>query len=290
VQRGWILAAALTLAWSGAAADEIAPKTDGSLLDRLGSPADPAATREALAVLPPDDSGAALELAEALGRSGGQAAAEALGHLLRHRDDRVRAGALRAASYVGLRTSRLASGARSALVSRHVELRMAALETVGAIGDGRDMVHLLALAADAATDARSSKAAFVAMHRMSGLTIPHVAVRWEYAWRTVQARAAAELPRALDALVAGSPDAGVEALRETIVRYGWVDLPVVELALQTWLESSDYRLREEACRLAPRLRLADLAPAILQTHKYAPNRAVALRSAAQTALTAFGVR
>ena len=195
----------------------------------------------------------------------GVEAARALLERVDDRDPGVRLEALRAVARLGLRTDALADALQEILADprrQRVE-RLAALEALGAVGDGRDMASLLAITGSDAEPPETRAEAFRAMGAITGLRLPFTHARWSYWWRQKAAPEAVRMATALAGLQEDPRGAEVASLEAAIGSGGWADVVGVRTALDRWLRGSDRRLIPIACRLAAQLRLADLEPALL---------------------------
>ncbi|MHC5010870.1 MAG: hypothetical protein ACYTG6_07975 [Planctomycetota bacterium] len=267
----------------GAAPVDEAPRT---LHERLGRPAAPEEARVAMREAVSAGPDALVALARALGVAGGRAAADTLSELLLHRDEGVRVAALQAATRVGLRSRRLRDRALLSLDMRSRAETRAALEALGALGDGRDMQRLL----DAAAEGESAdrRAAFRALRALTGAKAPYDVKRWQYLWRSMDERARAEVPRALDTIAARPGDAPAASHRAVVRRLGWAVLPLVSRMMKEWLRDADPRLQRHACGIAADLRLADLAFEVEQAGRFATDHPSVVR-AAREALVVLGM-
>jgi hypothetical protein len=188
----------------------------------------------------------------------GCAALEGLEAFVGHEDRGVREAAFRALSTVGLRHGALAARARAALTDPCTNVRLAALEALGALGSGEDVPALLERLDD--EDGRIRSAALAALVRLTGTRLPPSRARWEAWWDRARVQGRRALSKALDAIEESeSACPSVErARREEVLRHGWLDTTLVGASLRAWLDSPCSELRCEAFRLVRGLRLADL--------------------------------
>lgn len=284
--RRFCLVALLFCLAPDARAGEIRASDEGvrAALAVLGTPATPEGVARALQEVRRKGKKAALDVATALGSAGGVAAADGLARLFAFEGADVRALVLRSAGKVGLRSKRLRGRMESATGTRSPEVRLAACELIGRLGDGRDVSLLLDLAA-AAKDARIRHVAFASLRQLSGTALPNVPARWEHWWQTQQRRADAALLPALRAFERAEAESA--RLAPDVERYAWVRLDVVEKKLARWLTHGDAVRRTEAIRLVGALRLADLADAVRGAYEFASSKAE--REAARATLSRLGV-
>jgi hypothetical protein len=262
---------------------EAGPAT--SLLERIGSPADPRAVKDALREADRREQPPVL-LAQVLGYAGGAAALDGLSQLVRARDETVRITALDAAVRVGLRGERVREAAVEFARDRRGPEQLAAITALGVVGDGRDLDFLLALAEG--PDARVRREAFRALGRLTGARIPYEVARWAWHCRVLGRRADARLETAL-LRIDESPESGdVEALLGDIARDAWLDLPRIRRFVHEWSTSTTEPRRRFACRLVGALRLADEADTIRSVRLFAVGEA--LQTEADRTLAILGCR
>ncbi|MHC5009619.1 MAG: HEAT repeat domain-containing protein [Planctomycetota bacterium] len=250
---------------------------------RIGTPSRAEDVQEALRHARGLNDEAEMALAYLLAETGGLNAAHGLVELTHHRNTRVRASAFRSAARIGLRVDALRERAHRSLDAVLLEERLAAIEALGALGDGRDVPLLLALAED--EDPAIRAAAFRTLRTLTGLAIPYDLERWSYWWKLADQRARAQITDALEAFE-GEEEVSLHQ-RLAVLELGWVEAPLLQRGLRRWLNSPDKRLRLEACQLATRHRIADLAPEIVQTYKFAS--APELKAVSREALESFGM-
>jgi len=243
-----------------AVAEDLAPAPPSveKIVVSLGSPVRMEALETMLDELRPLDVEAGLRLARALGRSGGHAALAGLRELLAHDDVGVRTTALRAVGQIALRAERVTQVVRRGLRARDDGERHAAIRALGAVGDARDVPHLLSLIETEETDAGDRAAAYEALSRLGGVSIPDIPARWRAWWRSLSVPGRADLNRCLFALDGLGEDQDPTVLREVVTRLGWLDVPGVVAYLREWLTQMRPELRREACHVVTALRLADL--------------------------------
>ena len=222
-----------------------------------------------------------------LGEDGGARATAAIGPYLEHDDKQVRIAALGALRTFGLRSKEVVERVRRIVRwERGDELR-AAVASLGRIGDARDLPTLLRLLEE---EDRALQAASLASLRMlTKAKLPATPVRWRHWTNTVAARQLRALHGSLDALADVSGESASEQDRQTVARFGYHDLVLVERRLAAWLEASEPSLWLRAIHLAGDLRLADLAgPIRIVAGKR--RAGPALSAAAEQTLHAFGAR
>ncbi|MHC5012040.1 MAG: HEAT repeat domain-containing protein [Planctomycetota bacterium] len=181
-----------------------------------------------------------VRLATALRASGGHAAADGLRRLLR--------------------SPEIADDVRQVLSRAEGKVAVAATETLGRVGDGRDVPFLLD--ALVGSDAKVAARALRALRELSGARLPASPARWRGWWEQEQPRARSELEAALvhvEAVVKRGEDPA--RWREVIARQGWTDVESVARAATTWLQSCHPAVRAEGFHVVASLRLAGLAPA-----------------------------
>jgi HEAT repeat protein len=222
----------------------------------------PLSLSTALAGAEPEAVESPLERAGRLARTGGCRSLPQLRDLLRHEEVAVRTAALRAAQRIGLRQATLSSGIREAAADPAVEVRVAAIEAMGAVGSGADVSVLLAALED--EDGRIRSAAFDAIQRLSGTKMTPSARRWRAWWGKAQSQGLQALERGLDAVEAGEPACATaaRARRDAMLRWGCIDPRRVTARVETWLESDDPELQEEALHLVAGLRLGETERAV----------------------------
>jgi HEAT repeat protein len=279
-----LLGLALLLPPPAAGAEEGEEGRRRALLERLGNPADVGAVLLAVHTLHGLDSDEALEFARTLGLTAGYGAAEGVHRILVSPRADVRIEALRSAARIRLRHRGLVGQARERLRSGEAEERLAAVDLLGVVGDGRDVPVLLDLAAD--EDPHLQRAAYQALKRLSGATLPYRHARWTYWWEHQGSLAAEQVERAIERLE-HRPDRDDAEDHVAVLRtLGWIDLVAVELALQAWFHRPEAELRHAACRLAGDLRLTDCVDEVRWAGHMAMEGEV--RTAAQASLKALG--
>jgi hypothetical protein len=238
-----------------------------TLIDELGRPARLAAVRSLVRRAMREGEPSPGLLAETLGHAGGHAALDGLLLLLDHHEVDVRVAALEAVERVGLRGARVARLIYRIAAECRGRERVAAVTTLGAVGDGRDVELLLMLAKAEDPDLRQS--AFRALRELTGLRIPPVHARWAWQWRVLQRRASEVVPDGLAELDEHPDDPDAQQTLLDVGRYAWIELPLVDEYVRTWFQSPDQTKRCMACWLTAELRLADHGSMIESTRIYA---------------------
>jgi HEAT repeat protein len=245
--------------------DDAAPRAGESayeaLLDRLGEP--PRA--DVVNLLVHDarvaDPATALALAVELAQRPGYAVEPGLLVLARHGDVAVRAAALRGVAEVALRSEDAAIGVRAAIRDGNADVRTAAFQALGRIGDASDLPLLLdALGSD---DERTRSAALRAITTLTGINPSFTdATRWSEWWTQACAALPQRLAAAIRTIDAGGEKADLRDARAFLSQYAWVDVERVKDAVSVWVRAVDPRHRSEGYRAAARCRLGDLAEEI----------------------------
>jgi HEAT repeat protein len=202
----------------------------------------------------------------ALARAGGFEAADALRPFLEHRSACVRIAAAQAIGTIGVRVRATVAELRDLTTAREADVRQAAHDALGRVGDARDVPALLARLGSEETEVRAT--ALRSLRSITGIRLVGSAPRWERWWRLSSDALPRRLNEAIAAVTVGACE-DVAAARETVVRYAWADMDAVEDATRGWLQSSDVRLRAEGARVTTALRLGGLADDVRSVLRYA---------------------
>jgi hypothetical protein len=231
----------------------------------LGTPAS-ARSLERLPALPRSLCSAdAARAVAALGNAGGFEAADALRPFLEHRSASVRIAAARAVGAIGIRVRATVAELRDLATAREPEVRLAAYDALGRVGDARDVPGLLARLGAEETEVRAP--ALRSLRSITGVRLVGSVPRWERWWRLSSDALPRRLYEAIAAVTLGASE-DVAAARATVVRYAWADMDAVEDATRGWLQSSDVRLRAEGARVTTALRLGGLADDVRSVLRY----------------------
>jgi HEAT repeat protein len=240
-------------------------------LESLPTPLDPSAVAAVIALVPSEDSDAALAVVDTLAAHGGYAAVQGIRRFLDHSDPFIRAAALRATAALRIRLAEGMYAVRNARSDGDPDVVLAAYQAIGAVGDASDVPTLLE--AMASEDRVAVVAARDALRAMTGLRHPYRVKLWRQWWRETQELEAPRLPKALDLLVTSADPGDVEDARAVIERNAWLDVANTRERLETCFGSGDERVRAEAYRLAGRLRFGDLAEPLARTLRFERDRA-----------------
>jgi hypothetical protein len=282
-----VAAAAATLALpqpERTPAPSAAPDAVADLAALGGEPAADAVVALARRVLQTGDADAATRFVGALRSRRGHASARALALFTAHPSSALRESVLHAIADLGLRVEDTLRGVRAARTDRDADVRAAAYSAIGALGDAADVPVLLADLSS--SDARIVRAAYGALHAITGMKLADRPLLWRQWWRDTNKAAPEALRRALDVLDRGGDATAVADARGLIERTGWMDVAAVRTRVTAWIDSGNDRQRIEGYGLATKLRLGDVAENVRWSLRF--DHGAAVRAAAVECAVALG--
>ncbi|HEX6812597.1 MAG TPA: HEAT repeat domain-containing protein [Planctomycetota bacterium] len=241
----------------------------GISVDRMAelqpSTRDPARVQAAVREAQVADSKAAQALITHLITQGGVVAVQGVLVLASHDCPEVRAAALRAVALLGLRVAGAAEGARRALDDSSDEVKLAAIHTLGVVGEARDISELLELLSSEDNERRV--AAVGALQALTGLKLADDAQAWTDWWKTAS-ELGKRFDRAIQVLTDGAGPQDLVDARNLLHQSAWLNPRKLEDAARKWLRSAEPRQRGEAFQLVAGARLANLADDVAKALKH----------------------